>query len=300
MRTLDDLQPFERPEFIPEFANYGIFRDRPLGLTGHRGLLGSLICRRLRAHGIEPHCFPGDINDAAALQRWFSERRLGYFLHLAAVVPVDRVDQDPLLAFHTNVIGAYNVCRGLLLAQRDCWFFQASTSHVYNPTVGRARLAEGAVTRPQSFYGTTKLAAEQILEPLLKIHAAPFCIGRIFSYWHPAQAGPYLVPALMRRISALPSGSTIEIRNAGAVRDIQSAETIVDCILHLALAGASGTVNIGTGIGRTVAEIAVALANAIGKRLAVHAADETSPNALVADISRLECLLRSASGAARA
>jgi UDP-glucose 4-epimerase len=285
--------PFARASFIVPFTDYAAFRGHCVGLTGARGLLGSLLAARLEAHGVTVAAYPGDVNDEATVAAWFEQQRCSHFLHFAAVVPVSRVDGDPVFAFQTNVIGSFNVCKHLVRTQRDCWLFHCSTSHVYQPTVEPTPIAEDAATRPTSYYGATKLAAECVIDTLMARLGARYCIGRVFSYTHARQPAPYLVPSLRQKIAALPPGVALEIDNPTSVRDIQDAEQIVDVILQLARLGATGTVNIGTGVGRSVADIAHALAHSLGRRITVTGVDRHSPGSLVADTARLRHLLDS-------
>jgi nucleoside-diphosphate-sugar epimerase len=283
--------PLPRPGFIAEFQDFTAFQARAVGVTGARGVLGSILSGRLRQHGVALATYEGDVNDAAALAAWFASHQFGHFFHFAALVPVAQVEADPLLAYQTNVIGTYNVCRQLVLTQRNCWLFHCSSSHVYRPTSAPVPIAEDAVKAPQSFYGETKLAAEALVATLLGKLQVPHCIGRVFSFTHPRQGASYLVPSLQRRIDALHDGDALDIINPSAVRDIQDAEPVVDAILHLAGRAAVGAVNIGTGTGRSVRQIASALALAAGKALRIEGIDRDAPGSLIADTTRLRTLL---------
>lgn len=283
--------PLPRPDFITEFRDFAAFQTRAVGVTGARGVLGGILSERLRQQGVGLAAYEGDVNDAAALTAWFASHRFGHFFHFAALVPVTQVEADPLLAYQTNVIGTFNVCRQLVLTQRDCWLFHCSSSHVYRPTSAPVPIAEDALKAPQSFYGETKLAAESLVSSLLGRLQVPHCIGRVFSFTHPRQASSYLVPGLQQRIGALQAGDTLELVNPSAVRDIQDAEAVVDAILHLAHRAAVGAVNIGTGTGRSVREIAAALALAAGKALRIEGIDREAPGSLIADTTRLRTLL---------
>src|SRR4051812_40391658 len=140
---------------VPEFSDYAAFAGHPVGLTGARGVLGGLLKDRLDRHGVATAAYPGDINDGAALSKWFAQHRFRYFLHFAALVPVAEVEADPLRAFQTNVVGTFNLCKGLLQTQRDCWLFHCSSSHVYQPTSRAVPIAEEAPKVPPTFYGAT-------------------------------------------------------------------------------------------------------------------------------------------------
>ena len=289
------IKPIERAAVIPGFTDYDALRDHTVGLTGSRGILGGILKERLDRSGVATAAYLGDVNDSDALAGWFAEHRCRYFFHFAALVPVTTVESAPVLAFQTNVIGTFNVCKHLLATQKNCWLFQCSSSHVYEPAVDSRPIAEDAPTKPPTFYGATKLEAERVVETLMRKLRAPYCIGRVFSFTHERQAPPYLVPNLIQKISALRDGDTLEIDNPSSIRDIQDAEQVIDAVLHLARNAALGTVNVGTGVGRSVGEIAYEVAKALGKKIKVTGVDKGPPGALVADTHRLRALLSASS-----
>lgn len=287
-----------RPDFLPPLPGLGSLAGAQVALTGQRGVLGSLLAERLAAGGAQVCGYAGDVNDAAALESWLAPLQARHVFHLAALVPIERVEADPLGAYQTNVIGTFNLCRAVILRRKPAWVFQCSTSHVYAPGAGGAGgapLAESSPVSPATWYGTTKLAAERTAAELLGKAGIPACMGRVFSYTHARQRPPYLVPSLRERIAALPEGGTLEVRNPSAVRDILDAAHVVDAMLLLAMAGAAGIVNIGSGSGRSVREIALALASEAGRHISVTG-DDVATGGLVADTTRLRGLLALAGG----
>src|SRR5262245_23943304 len=163
-------QLFAQPEFIPQFSQFEQFSGLRVGVTGHRGVLGRILSARLRQHGVRVHEYPGDITDRQALGAWFSRLAFDLFFHFAAIVPVVKVEADPVRAFEVNAVGAYEVCKQVLRAH-ESWLFLASTSHVYRPTSAAEwrPLRVGDREEPSSVYGRTKLAAEYLCRPLLEV-----------------------------------------------------------------------------------------------------------------------------------
>jgi nucleoside-diphosphate-sugar epimerase len=289
--TVSPINSIERAHGVPEFTDYAALRDHAVGLTGARGVLGRILKDRLDRHGIATAAYPGDVNDGESLSEWFADHRFRYFFHFAALVPVAAVEGNPLLAFQTNVIGTFNVCKRVVEMSSACWLFHCSSSHVYKPTATPTPINEDAPKEPPTFYGATKLAAEGVVETLMGKLKAPYCIGRVFSFTHAHQPPPYLVPSLRQNIAALRDGAVLEIDNPSAVRDIQDAEQVIDTILHLAHRAATGTVNIGTGVGRSVSAIALAVAEELGKKIQVSGIDRAPPGSLIADTTRLLAVL---------
>jgi len=282
-----------RPAFIPPFENYACFRGLRVGITGHRGVLGGILFRRFMAAGIQPSTYAHDITDSERLRQWFSGAPFDLLFHCAALVPVKLVEQNPLAAFETNAIGTFNVCKGMISGASKGWIFLASTSHVYQapPAGGSSTLATDSPLAPSTFYGATKLAGEQLARTLLEKLKMRYCIGRIFSFTHESQAEPYLAPALTRRISEIPDGGTLELDDSTAERDMLDAEVVVDCILHVARCRFQGIINIGSGQGVTVAELASRIAVLLHRSVTIVGRPRTRPNALVADVTPLRTLL---------
>jgi nucleoside-diphosphate-sugar epimerase len=286
-------QLFAQPDFIPPFCNFEQFSGLRIGLTGHRGVLGRILARRLDEQGIALDSYPGDITDRQALSGWFTDRTFDLFFHFAALVPVTKVERDPAMAFEVNAIGSYQICEQLVRANRTCWTFFASTSHIYQPASPSSSrpLKVGDKEAPGSIYGRTKLAAEHLCRQFLEAYGHPYCIGRIFSFSHRSQLEPYLLPRLTRRITELQPGQRLTVVNPGSVRDIVDAETVIDSILYLAVKRFCGTVNIGSGSGMSIADIARHVAVRLGKEMDIEG--EGEPDALVADIEPLRRIIAS-------
>jgi nucleoside-diphosphate-sugar epimerase len=282
-------QIFEQPSFVPVFEDYNVFTGKHVGITGREGVLGLIISRRFEEQNIRVTSYPGDITDTASLHTWFAMHSFDYFFHFAAIVPVTDVENDPLRAYEVNAIGTYYICKELIKTQSSCWVFIASTSHVYKkrPAGGAEQLKEVSQKNPETIYGMTKLLSEQISIPILGQYKVSYCIGRIFSFTSALQKEPYLVPALRRKIEATPENGTLDIVNPDCVRDIVDAETVIDCILHLARSHFKGIVNIGSGEEKRIIDIARHIMKLAGKNIQIKGVNKTAPDSLVADVTLL-------------
>lgn len=286
-------QFFEQPSFIPIFKDYSHFLGKSIGVTGQSGVLGGVLCNRLDNHKIHVEAYHGDITNIRSLEVWFKKYQFDYFFHFAAIVPVNQVMHHPLRAYDVNVIGSYNICKQIIETQKDCWLFLASSSHIYkaNPILSKQALKEGSAKEPDTFYGVSKLAAERICIPILDQYEVDDCIGRIFSFSGATQKEPYLVPTLRRKINETPEKGVLEIVNPNSVRDIMDAETVVDCVFHLAQKHFKGILNIGSGKGMSVKNITCHIMKLLGKTPKIRGVNKTKPNALVADVHVLKQVL---------
>ena len=287
-------QLFEQPAFIPFFEDFSSFRKKNVGITGAEGVLGSLISKRFTDNGINVIPYPEDITDNISLHKWFEKNSFDFFFHLAAIVPVTQVEQDPIKAYDVNVIGSYYICKEIIKTQKSCRFFSASSSHVYkNPPAGQdSVLEENSPKEPKTVYGMTKYVAEQVSIPILDQYKISYCLGRIFSFTSPSQPETYLVPALRKKINDTPENGKLNIINPDCIRDIMDAETVIDCVLHLATNNFVGVINIGSGKGMRILEIAKHLAGLAGKKILFDGENKITPNSLVANVSLLKKVLQ--------
>ncbi|OHB44434.1 MAG: hypothetical protein A2Y13_08530 [Planctomycetes bacterium GWC2_45_44] len=290
---MKQLRFFEQPAFIPFFTDYSRLRGKTIGMTGQAGVLGGILSRRLTSHNINVEAYQGDITDTMDLKNWFGKYRFDYFFHFAAIVPVSQVAENPLRAYDVNVIGSYNICKNIIETQKNCWFFLASSSHVYKAPSAAEELTlkVGFTEEPDTFYGVTKLASERISAPILGQYKVDYCVGRVFSFSGNDQKEPYLIPTLFRKIKETPENGLLEIVNPDSVRDIMDAETVIDCILHLSQKRFRGIINIGSGKGMSIKDIAYHIMKLLGKKVQICGVNKFQPNALVANVQILKQIL---------
>lgn len=286
---------FPRPDFIPLFNSYQIFKNKRIGITGHRGVLGSILYNRLLKNKIKAKAYLGDILDLSSLEKWFDNNHFDYFFHFAAVVPLEIVDKDPIKAYSINVIGTFNISKAIVESQPGCWLFLASSSHIYkpNPQKSRRKIKTIDDKSPITLYGKSKLAGEKISIPFLDYFDQEYCIGRIFSFSSYSQKEPYLVPTLIRKIEHMKDGDILEINNSSSLRDIMDAESVIDSILYLASSRYKGIVNIGSGMAVTVKKIAEIIAKKNNKEIKIiDTGAVNNSNSLIADISELKKIIK--------
>jgi len=106
-----------------------------------------------------------DVRDPAEVMRVVKEVEPDVVLHLAAATDVDRCEQEPDLAFHTNAIGTQNVA--LACQKFDATLVYVSTAGVFGGDKTEP-YNEFDVPNPVNVYGQSKLAGEQIVSSLLR------------------------------------------------------------------------------------------------------------------------------------
>ena len=214
------------------------------GITGHTGVLGSYLKKKLKYRFIK---FNGDITNLNEVEKWVNKNNFDYIIHLAAIVPITYVKKNFTYSKKVNFLGTKNLVDSLIkFKKKPKNFFFSSTSHVYKPTSQLTNLKETDEVRPYSKYGKTKLLAEKYIQKRFKKTKINFCIGRIFSFTHKKQSQSFIVPNIFKKIKSSKS-KEIFLENLNHNRDFVSLNDIskaIDIILKKSIVG---IINIGTG-----------------------------------------------------
>jgi nucleoside-diphosphate-sugar epimerase len=257
-----------------------------IGITGGRGTLGMILQTQLSSAGIPFDCLQGDVCRPEELRAWLRAGHFDAIVHFAALVPTQAVQANPARAFQVNVGGTANLVAEMGFLAHKPWLFYASSSHVYQPQV--QPIPETATVGPINPYGLSKRLGEQVVEASAAAAGVAYCIGRIFSFYHPSQTGSFLYPSLQRRFAVEDLSQSFRLFGAEDVRDLSLADDLVDHVRALTLRQATGLVNIGSGRGTKIGDFAQSLAP---RKLHIVNASEGPATYLVADTSRLRQLL---------
>ena len=257
-----------------------------IGITGGRGTLGKILQGQLASAGLAYDAFAGDICRPEELRAWLQAGKFDAVVHFAALVPTQSVQANPARAFQVNVGGTANLVAEMGALDRKPWLFYASSSHVYRPQA--APIDEAAPVAPINLYGLSKRLGEQVVEASAVAAGVPYCIGRIFSFYHVSQTGSFLYPSLMRRFATEDLSQPFRLFGAEDVRDLSPADNLVAHVRDLALRQATGLVNIGSGKGTKISDFVQSVAP---RKLAIVNASEGPATSLVADTARLRQLL---------
>ena len=249
-----------------------------IGLTGSTGSLGKIILKNNR--NIKFKCFKEDIRNRSAVFNWVRKNKIDVVFHLAAIVPIKEVNKNMLKAQKVNFSGTKNIVDACL-EKKIKWFFFSSTSHVYSSS--HKKISEKNQKKPISYYGLTKLKAENYIIKRFKNTKIKYCIGRIFSKTNKNQKKNYLVPDLKYKIRN--SKKKITLKNLNHYRDFISMEDISKIIFVLMNKKFNGVLNLGSGKGIFLKDIAKTIAKKYNKE--VIFSDNKKTTYLVANVERL-------------
>ncbi len=85
-----------------------------IGITGGKGLLGSLIQKKLKNKRIKFSSFEGDICKKSEIINWINlNQNIEYIFHFAAISSPNKVNQNKKLAHNVNVKGTENLIKAL-------------------------------------------------------------------------------------------------------------------------------------------------------------------------------------------
>lgn len=273
-------------------------------VTGGAGFIGSHIARRLKSEGmavaviddlsmgkavnlpegVEFH--HGSILDGNCLREALCG--VDIVFHNAAKVSIRNSFDDIFGDTETNVLGTVSVLREAGGAGIKKFIF-ASSMAVYGERAGLP-VGEDAVLDPISPYGAGKLAAESYVKQLSKYYGFESVVLRYFNTYGPGQTcTPYVgvitifINNLLQGRPPLVFGTGEQVRDFVFVGDVAEANVLA---MKKPLDGA--VINVGTGRGTSVNEIAELLLKKLGADMEPERAPLPlgEPEDSVADITR--------------
>jgi len=247
-------------------------------VTGGAGYIGSHVCRALAMQGYVPvvfddfstghrsACLWGEVIEGSLLDKEAVSQacscHIDAVIHLAAKALVGESTEQPTLYFQHNVIGTQNLIDAMEKAEIGQMIF-SSTCALYAPI--DTPLSEERLIKPQSPYATSKWVAEELIRRSGLAHV-------IFRYFNAAGASPsgeigedhdpetHLIPRAIGaklRGEALPIyGTDWETPDGTCIRDYVHVDDIAAAHLLALETCENLTLNLGTGQGHSVREIA--------------------------------------------
>lgn len=284
-------------------------------VTGGAGYIGSHLVRRLTEVGHLPvvldslrtgsagaigdaELIVGDVRDVGALDAALTAN-VDAVIHMAALKSPAESLRDPGLYFDVNVAGTLAVLEAM--RRHGVGVFVYSSSCAVYGMPSRLPIDESAPLAPTTPYGESKLLAERLLPWYPSIRSAALRYfnaagavddGSLGEDWG---AAINLIPLVLR--AALGHAEQVEVYGTDyptpdgtAVRDYVHVMDLADA--HVAAmerlnagSGESITLNLGTGVGASVAEVIRAVEEVTGRSVptAIGPRREGDPAAVWAD-----------------
>ncbi len=248
-----------------------------------------VVLQRLQALlGRAPEFEHADVNDSAAMHALFARQAIDAVVHFAAFKSVGESSAQPLAYYRNNIGGLVSVCQAM--RQHGCQRMVFSSSATVYGDPASLPIAEHFALSATNPYGQTKLIGETLLRDLGAADAQwqTACLryfnpvgahasGRIGEdpRGTPNNLMPYVAQvAIGRRPQLSVFGRDWPTPDGTGVRDYihvcDLADGHVAALRRLLDVPGSFTVNLGTGRGHSVLELAAAYARASGREVPVQ------------------------------
>ncbi len=270
-------------------------------VVGGAGYIGSHVCKALLEAGHEVVVFDdlstgtrenlpsgailqvGDILDPLALRSAAAEHRFDGVVHLAALKSAAESMTQPERYSRHNISGSLNLIAAVLEAGIPAFVFSSSAAVYGSPDY--LPLDEKHPTRPENYYGYTKLAIEGFLDWHGRLKGLRHVSLRYFNAagYDPEGAitgleknPANLLPIVMETAAGMrPAmqvyGDDYDTPDGSGVRDYihvtDLADAHVRALEHLHRGGRNLTLNLGTGKGISVLEMIRRAAGITGREI---------------------------------
>jgi dTDP-6-deoxy-L-talose 4-dehydrogenase (NAD+) len=279
-------------------------------ITGGTGFIGSALVRRLAAAGDEVLVLHREGSDLTRLAPVRDVIRTGT-VDLADVASWRPLVHDfgPERVFHCawyaepgkyltdaeqnhGCLQASTTFVQELLALRPRHFVTVGTCFEYDTEHPGPLREDSTPERPQHVYSRSKLALKQRALQLAEPAGVPLVHARVFYLYGPFEDARRLVPFVLGKLQ---KGEPVQLRSHGRqVRDFLHVDDVAQGLDAAAKLGRPGVVNIASGKGITVRDLALGFADSLGRReLVSFAPDDTplpEPMSVVGDAERLRGL----------
>jgi UDP-glucose 4-epimerase len=264
--------------------------DRLVEIGSHRVIVYDNFSRgkhaNLAAVRDKVEIVDADIRNRIALETTLQNVELVY--HLAAQSNVLGAVQNPDTSFESNVIGTYEVLRAAKIAGVRRVVF-TSSREIYGDPVSLP-VSEDAPIDPKNAYGVSKAAGELYCRNF-SAQGLEVIVLRLSNVYGPrdfARVIPLFIQQALR-------GESLTVFGQNKILDFLWIDDLVDVLNAAAtLDHTYRPVNIGSGKGVNLVDLAKRIAKAAGTNVDVHIAPERSPEVgqFVANITRAEELFR--------
>lgn len=235
----------------------------------------------------------GDVRDAQFMRH--HAQGSDVIFHLAALIGIPYSYEASESYVDTNIRGTLN----LLQAAREAAVSRVvitSTSEVYG-TACYTPMDEKHPLQAQSPYSASKIAADKLGESYHLSFGLPVVTVRPFNTYGPRQSARAVIPTIVSQM--LSGGDTLHLGSLDPVRDLTYVADTVRGFLRAGVVeqAVGQVINLGTGQGSSIGDLAHAIMEIVGRKLAIVAdAERVRPQSsevrlLVAKTERARALL---------
>jgi UDP-glucose 4-epimerase len=193
---------------------------------------------------------------------------------------------DPEYSVTTNVLGTFNVLRAAVEAKVGRVVF-TSSREVYGDPL-KLPVDEDQPLLAKNPYGSSKLAGEAYCRSFAHCHGLRVEVVRLANVYGAGDSGRVIPLWILAAAERRP----VNVYGGGQVIDFLWVGTAVDALLFAAEHGLPGPVNIGSGVGTSILELASRILEVTGSTSSIvrTAAREIEVAKYVADTTRMRSL----------
>ena len=265
---------------------------RRILVTGHRGMVGSELVRRLAREDVEVLTLPRDrvdLRDQAAVQAAVAALRPDVVVIAAAKVGgIVANDTYPADFLYDNLMIEANLIQASHLADVAKLLFLGSSciypEHAPQP-IAESSLLTGALQPTNEWYAIAKIAGIRLCDAYRRQYGRDYISAMPCNLYGPNDCfdpeRSHVIPGLMRRFheAKLAGAEEVLCWGTGAPRrEFLHVDDLADaCVLLLRRFSAEGPINVGTGTDITIRDLAETMREVTGYRGRI-AWDSTRPN----------------------
>jgi UDP-glucose 4-epimerase len=226
----------------------------------------------------------GDIREPGDVDRALEGVSLVF--HLAAQSNVLGAMSDIDYSFTTNVVGTFTVLDAARRAGAQRVVF-SSSREVYGD-VDVVPVQESAALAPKNPYGASKVAGEAYCHAMRHSFGLDVAVLRLANVYG-TRDSDRVIPRWLRLAE---TGADLPVYGGKQVLDFVPVRVAVAALLYVGDYGLDGVLNVGTGVGTEILELAERIREATGSGVAVRIepANDCEVTRFVADVTRMRSL----------
>lgn len=257
-------------------------RGQRVWVSGHRGMVGSALLRRLATEPVADVLTAGrdqlDLTDQAAVNQWVSDAKPDVAIIAAAKVggivandsaPADFLYENLMIASH-SIHAAYQAgVKKLLFLGSSCIYPKYAEQPIREDS-----LLTGPLEPTNQWYAIAKIAGVKLCQAYRAQHGCDFISAMPTNLYGPGDnydlQTSHVIPALIRKAEAarLADDESMEIWGTGSARrEFMHVDDLADAaIFVLKHYSDADPINIGAGDDVTILELTQAVMDAVGFR----------------------------------